>query len=273
MPRRADAPDLSTWEQAEIARSDKDAAALSGTNPRVSAARVQRYQAPPADTAYPLEYAHYLVGDVRGKTVLDLGCGCGMNAVCLAERGARVWALDISESLARIARQRFAAHNLLERACVLVASAHAIPLPPESIDVVFGNAVLHHLDLNRAVVELDRVLRPGGRAVFREPVENSRMLRQIRRAIPLHWERVSPFERPLTSQALTEFAGRVGSHNSRLFSLPHVRLSRRLPVVRDHEEMLYRVDRMLLRQVPALRPFATIEVLSVTKRAAMNAVP
>jgi ubiquinone/menaquinone biosynthesis C-methylase UbiE len=266
MPRRADAPDLSTWEQAEIARSERDAAALSGTNPRVSRASVQRYQAPPADTAYPLEYAHYLVGDVRGQTVLDLGCGCGINAVCLAERGARVWALDISESLARIARQRFAAHDLLGRASVLVASAHAIPLPAQSIDVVFGNAVLHHLDLSCAVLELDRVLRPGGRAVFREPVENSRVLRQIRRMIPMHWERVSPFERPLTSQALTALASRMGPHHSRLFSLPHVRLSRRLPLVRDHEDMLYRFDRMLLRQVPVLRPFATIEVLSVTKR-------
>ena len=90
--------DLSTWERAEIARSEQDAAALAGADLHLSFKSRQRYCAPSADTAYPLEYTHYVLGDIRGKRVLDLGCGCGKNAVCLVSRGAHVVAVDISES-------------------------------------------------------------------------------------------------------------------------------------------------------------------------------
>jgi SAM-dependent methyltransferase len=265
MHRLAEVPDLATRERAEIVRSEKDALALAHVVLRLPPASVDRYQAPAADTAYPLEYAFHLVGDISGKSVLDLGCGAGENTVCLAHRGARIWALDICEALVRTARRRLAGHHLSGRARVLVGSAHAIPLRTASVDVVFGNAVLHHLDLDRAVIEIGRVLRPGGRAVFREPVRNSPALKQLRRLIPLQWENVSPFERPLTSRVLAEFASRLGPHDSRVFCLPHVRASRLLPFVRDHEAALYTIDRLLLRHVPALRPFAAIEVMAVTK--------
>ena len=147
--------DLSTWERAEIARSKKDAAALAGTHLHLSFKSQQRYYAPPADTAYSLEYMYYLLGDIRGKQVLDLGCGCGKNTVCLVSRGAHVVAVDISEELVCTARRRFAAHSLSDRAQLVVGSAHALPVADASIDVIFGNAVLHHLDLSRAVIEID----------------------------------------------------------------------------------------------------------------------
>jgi SAM-dependent methyltransferase len=265
MSPRADAPDLAAWERAEIVRSTKDAIALAGVILRLPLTSLQPYHAPAADTAYPLEYAYYLLGDVSGKSVLDLGCGCGTNTVRLAYRGAHIWALDICEALVHTARRRLAAHHLSNRARFLVGSAHAIPLPAASVDVVFGNAVLHHLDLDRAVCEVSRVLRPGGRAVFREPVRNSRLLKELRRLIPLQWDHVSPFERPLTSRALAEFAGRLGPHESRVFSLPHVRLSRLLPFVRNHEAPFYALDHLLLRHVPALGHYAAIEVIAVTK--------
>lgn len=130
---------------------------------------------------------------------------------------------------------------------------------------MFGNAVLHHLDLDRAVIEIGRVLRRGGRAVFCEPVRNSPVLKQVRRLIPLQWGHVSPFERPLTSRALAEFAGRLGPHDSRVFALPHVRLSRLIPFVRDHDAPLYTIDGLLLRHVPTLRRYAAIEVMAVTR--------
>ena len=116
MNTRADSRDLSAWERAEIARSQKDALALAGSDLRLSTRTVQRYCAPPADTAYPLEYAFHRLGDVHGKSVLVLGCGCGKDAGCLASRDAHVLALDISEELVRTARRRLAAHGLSERA-------------------------------------------------------------------------------------------------------------------------------------------------------------
>src|SRR4051794_13888528 len=84
------------WEDAEVARSSMEASLTPAETLRVTRRTRQRYLSPPEDTAYPLEYAYWLLGDVRDKTVLDLGCGSGSNTVLLADRGARVTGLDLS---------------------------------------------------------------------------------------------------------------------------------------------------------------------------------
>jgi cyclopropane fatty-acyl-phospholipid synthase-like methyltransferase len=55
---------------------------------------------------YPLEYAFYLLGDVAGKHVLELGCGSGENTVPLCQRGAHVLGIDVSSELIALAKQR-----------------------------------------------------------------------------------------------------------------------------------------------------------------------
>jgi ubiquinone/menaquinone biosynthesis C-methylase UbiE len=77
-----------------------------------------------------------------------------------------VWALDISEDLIRLAQRRLAVNGRAGTAQFIVASAHELPFPDASIDVVFGIAILHHLDLKLVSREVLRVLRPGGRAIF-----------------------------------------------------------------------------------------------------------
>ncbi len=57
---------LQQWERAEIARSDVEAGATVTVSLRTSARNIARYMNPPRDTAYPLEYAYHLLGDVRG---------------------------------------------------------------------------------------------------------------------------------------------------------------------------------------------------------------
>lgn len=66
---------LAELELAEIERSAEEAAHISIAPP--SHDQVERYVNPSSDTAFPLEYAFWLLGNVRGKTVLDLGCGSG----------------------------------------------------------------------------------------------------------------------------------------------------------------------------------------------------
>src|SRR2546428_4217883 len=58
---------------------------------------IRRYDHPSASTPFPLEYAFYLLGDIKGKTVVDLGCGEGVNTVILASLGAKVISVDISD--------------------------------------------------------------------------------------------------------------------------------------------------------------------------------
>jgi SAM-dependent methyltransferase len=257
--------EMQTWERAEIARSSVEASLTTDAALRMSARQLARYDRPPADTAYPLEYSYHLLGDVRGKRIVDFGCGSGGNSVLLANRGAHVWGVDISEDLIRLAERRLAANGRPGAAHFVVGSAHDLPFPDASIDIVFGVAILHHLDLALVSREVHRVLRPGGRAIFQEPVRNSPAVRYIRSLIPYRAPDISPFERPLTDPELDRFAAPFSSVRVRAFGLPYVEAGRLLPVVRKHMRRLYESDGALLRCLPSLSYYASIRVLEVTK--------
>src|SRR4051794_26618513 len=119
------------------------------------------------------------LGEVRGRRLLDFGCGHGMAAVVLARAGARVTAFDLSPGYAAEAKDRAAANGV--RAAVVVADGEHLPFADGSFDAVWGSAILHHLDLPIAARELHRVLRPSGVAVFCEPWGGNPLLGFARR--------------------------------------------------------------------------------------------
>jgi ubiquinone/menaquinone biosynthesis C-methylase UbiE len=88
--------------------------------------------------------------------------------VLLACWAAKVVGLDISPDLVEMAQRRAQAQR--QTVQFIVTSACATGLPWESVDVVFGEAILHRLDLERAANEIRRILRPGGCAIFVEPI-------------------------------------------------------------------------------------------------------
>jgi ubiquinone/menaquinone biosynthesis C-methylase UbiE len=256
---------LRTWERAEIERSDCEAALKDDMDLRVSARTFERYLAPPADTPHAIEYAYNLLGDVKGKNVLDLGCGNGENTILLVNRGAKVSGLDISDSLINLARRRMQINEVVEGFEFFTGSAHELPFPDRSFDVVFGMAILHHLDLEQTSREVWRVLRPGGCAIFMEPVRNSKLLGLIRKLIPYRAPDVSPFERPLTDLELEQFAARFSRYQSAPYQLPYVNVAEALPVARDFVTFFLRLDHALLQRAEWLRWYATVRVIKVVK--------
>jgi ubiquinone/menaquinone biosynthesis C-methylase UbiE len=256
---------MQQWERAEIARSSVEATLTADQALRVSQQTFDRYAQPPADTAYPLEYAYNLLGDVSGKRIVDFGCGSGANSVLLANRGAHVWGIDISEDLLRLAQRRLAVSGRERGATFIAGSAHDMPFPDNSIDVVFGIAILHHLDLDLVSREVRRVLKPGGRAIFQEPVRNSAIVRFLRSLVPYRAPDISPYERPLTDQELERFATGFRTWSVRAFALPHVQVGQVLPVVKNHWQTLYEMDKTILRRAPWLARYASIRVISLTK--------
>jgi len=253
------------WEHAEIVRSDVEATNTRDETIKLGLKLLRRYASPPAETNYPLEFAFHLAGDVRNRRVLDLGCGSGVNSVLLAAKGADVVGVDISSSLLRIGRRRAEVTGVPSPTFV-AASAYSMPLPSSSVDVVFGIAILHHLDLSAASREIHRVLRPGGRAIFQEPIRNSKLLKRLRAAIPYRADDVSPFERPLTDGELVEFSRNFVTRRSRSFSLPHVNVSSVVPILRDHVNRIYALDGALLRRFSFLSRLAGIRVFELEKR-------
>ena len=256
---------MQTWERAEIQRSSVEASLTTDAALRVSPRTLARYDRPPADTPYPLEYSYHLLGDVRGLRIVDFGCGSGANSVLLANRGAHVWAVDISEDLIRLGQRRMDVSGRPGGAQFIVGSAHDLPFPEGSIDIVFGIAILHHLDLKLVSREVHRVLKPGGRAIFQEPVRNSALVRFLRSLVPYRAPDISPYERPLTDAELQAFAAPFSRMRSRAFTLPFVSAAALLPWVKDRIATVYRFDRALLRRLPALSYYAGIRVIEVVK--------
>ena len=253
------------WERAEIARSGLEATlkehAPMATLPRVLA----RYANPPADSPYAWEYAFHLLGDATGLRVLDLGCGDGECTTLVASHGARVVAVDISTDLLSRARARLDLDGHAHGVLPVCASAHALPVGDASVDLVFGMAVLHHLDLETTAREVYRVLKPGGRGIFCEPVRNSRVLAAVRERLPYRAPDISPFERPLTFAEVEAFGARFRTGHSRAFDLPFVQVARVAGLAARWQQLAYTSSAALLKAVPALRHFASVVVFDVRK--------
>lgn len=135
------------------------------------------------------------LGPLAGKCALDYGCGHGMASVVLARAGATVTAFDLSPGYVAETCLRAAANRVTVRG--VVADGEHLPFPAASFDSVWGNAVLHHLDLDRAAAELKRVLAPGGVAVFCEPWGGNPLLGLARRRLPYPGKHRTPDEQPL----------------------------------------------------------------------------
>jgi SAM-dependent methyltransferase len=92
----------------------------------------------------------------RGQRIVDLGTGTGVVAHALAARGADVVGIDIAPG------QIAAAKSISSAVQFAVASAEAIPLPDASCDAAIASQCWLYFDADRTLVELRRVLRPGG---------------------------------------------------------------------------------------------------------------
>ncbi|MEX2459587.1 MAG: class I SAM-dependent methyltransferase [Actinomycetota bacterium] len=206
------------------------------------------------------------VGDLTGLHVLEYACGDGSFAVHVAERGANVHGIDISPNLVALARDRAAASAAHERLRFSVMDAHATEFRAGSFDLVLGNGSLHHLDLDRALDEVARVLRPGGRAYFVEPLRDHPALRLFRRLTP---RARSEDERPLGLEDLERAHRRFGRvrHIERyVFAVAAAPIALLSPALAAGAfRALSAADRGLLRRFPQVRRYAWITLLELER--------
>jgi ubiquinone/menaquinone biosynthesis C-methylase UbiE len=99
-------------------------------------------------------------GDLRGRRVLDVGCGTGRLAAALAERGAKVWGVEPSAEMLAQARTAVGPGVGLKQ-----GSAEELPFKDGWFDRAVLRLVVHLVDRPRAFAELRRVLAPGGRVL------------------------------------------------------------------------------------------------------------
>ena len=123
---------------------------------------------------------------VSDETVLDLGCGAGLDLYLYAQAtgaSGRVYGLDISEQMITKARRNMGMLNM-KNVEFLCAPADSIPLPDKSVDLVAANGI-YNLSPDKIAImrEVARVLRSGGRTIFAEIVLKAPLPEEIRRNI------------------------------------------------------------------------------------------
>ncbi len=113
--------------------------------------------------------AHYnlvdLFASLRGSSgkLLEVGCGIGVDSIQLAKCGFDVTAVDLTEHALEIAKDYAAQRNV--SIDFQLGNAEGLSFPDEHFDAVYSFGVLHHTpDIEKAVAEVRRVLRPGGKA-------------------------------------------------------------------------------------------------------------
>lgn len=210
------------------------------------------------------------IGPVRGLRVLDVGCGLGVFSLYFAFQGATVYAIDIS----REALLSFnGSHNLFK----ILAPAEFLPFKDCSVDVIYGAAVLHHLDIPLAAKEFYRVLRPGGQCFFYEPLGYNPVISLWRCLTP---HRRTSTERPLVLSDLEPLRKAFGQNITvefyhllallpqavattvGLMGLSGQRLYWRIQWL---ESALAKVDHCLFQLLPVLRRYAQVIVINCTK--------
>ena len=100
--------------------------------------------------------------DVKGKIVMDLGCGEGLVAGILFEKPI-AFGLDNKSEMVRRAEKSGRYRKVIK------ADANRIPLPDESVDIVVSNSVLEHIANEKVIEEISRILKDGGRLLFTVP--------------------------------------------------------------------------------------------------------
>lgn len=196
------------------------------------------------------DYEALIYEGVAGRRVLEYGCGTGGHSLEIAQRGGIVTGIDISEVGVSMAEAK-AREQGLGNATYRVMDAEHLEFPDGSFDVVIGEGILHHLNLEKAYGEISRVLAPGGQAIFMEPLGHNLAMNMFRSRTP-HLR--TPDEHPLRKPDLELARSYFGSCSFRFYHLfsfgALLLLKTKLfwPAV----GFLDRVDRFAFRAIPPL---------------------
>ena len=150
----------------------------------------------------------------KGADVLEYGCATGDVSLALAPFAKSVTGIDISG----VAIDKANA-NAPDNASFHVMNAEAMDFEDNSFDMLFGSGIVHHLDVERCAKEVNRVLRPGGRALFWEPLGHNVAINFYRRLTPAAR---TEDEHPLVRgdfRTLSDVFGDLKIHHYGLFTL------------------------------------------------------
>ncbi len=207
------------------------------------------------------------LGEIKGNQVCELGCGIGVLTYELATRGAVISAIDISAEAVKTTREKISMFPP-EQVNIQQMDACNLSFKCDSFDIVTGTFILHHIDILKAASEIKRVLKPGGRAVFSEPLAHN--------PISNIWRRLTPDVRtanewPLSYSEIQEMSKHFSSVNYEEFDLLPLLSSLVYLITFSHRakvrsaELLARLEPSFLKLCKPLRRYSGEILVEFTK--------
>ena len=229
-------------------------------------------------------FAIQALGHLSGRRILNPGCGAGEEAVYLAQKGAKVDAVDLSPGMIKVSRKLTQKYNLTKDITCTVSNVEELPFDSDSFDAVFGSSIIHHVNVEGCLKEFYRVLKPKGTAVFIEPLFYNPVINLYRKMANIVR---TPSEHPLKMtdiQLFHKYFNTVQHYEFHLFTLlifvyffliegVHPNKDRYWKkIIRDAKKyarmfkILYNLDRIFLRAFPFIRRYCWVTVVVAKKR-------
>jgi ubiquinone/menaquinone biosynthesis C-methylase UbiE len=222
---------------------------------------------------YPAKKHYDELLHAKGNKILDCACGAGELAIWLALNGMEVYAFDFSETALKIARISAELSGVADKIKFSVMDVRELHYADDFFDILTGNDCLHHLiKWPAGIRELARVLKPGGRALFVEPLAWNPFINLLRGINT--WRNRYYYEHFLSKKDMEFLKGVFG----KVYLSEHVVLSSftRL-MAKSHAGgrlnsfqrraciLLRRIDARLIRLLPAFRNLASMAYVRLVK--------
>ena len=208
--------------------------------------------------------SYYFLGDLRGKRLLEIGCGSGIQTVYFASKGALVTAIDVSKEGLNVTKERCVDKGFSNVKTFQADVQNLSKFKDETFDFVYINCVLMHVPNKKlAINECMRVLKKGGKFVVKENLK--------------HWlfsfpyRTLSPFRKTKPSYVSYGFINKMGFKHREyyLFSTFFLFLfflfkNKKTPISIINKFEV--IDRFLIALFPFLRPFTWVTVGRIVKK-------
>lgn len=195
--------------------------------------------------------------------MLDYGCGDASYLLLFSPYFERGYGIDISEM--RITRgQSLIKKNNIKNVDIHIMDAMHTDFDEHTFDIIYGTAILHHLDLNKALSELKRILKPDGAAIFFEPLGTNFFINLYRHLTPkARTIDEQPFRKSEIDLILKHFPNSQFKYFSflTLFSVPF----RNYKFFKKLNQRLALWDRKILKKDSPFRWLAWICVINLRK--------
>jgi len=214
-------------------------------------------------------YSVSLMEDLEGKQILVYGAGVSLRTPReFAEKGAEVYLIDISKTSIEVLLGNIIRIGWEKKLYPMVMDCENLGFGECRFDYIYGKAILHHLNIEHALREIRRVLKPNGKGIFIEPMGMNPLIAIYRKLTP---SRRTAYEKPLDGKdfQIIESCGFTNVEHKEFNLLTSIgvfygSLGGRKNKILKYESMRA-VDRFLLENLPYLRKYCWNTVISVSK--------